>query len=42
MKIHINRLLKYFKIQIQRIIPVDPEQDFLAHLSEELQVRQLF
>jgi len=42
MKIHINRLLKHFKFQIHRIIPVDPEQDFLAHLSDELQSRQLF
>ena len=42
MKIHINRLLKHFKFQIHRIIPVDPEQDFLAHLNDELRARQLF
>jgi len=42
MKIHINRFLKHLKIQIHRIVPVDPQQDFLAHLSEELQGRQLF
>lgn len=42
MKIHINRLLRPFNIQINRIIPVDPEQDFLSHLNEELQARQLF
>lgn len=42
MKLHINRYLKYFKIQVQRVIPLDSEKEFLSHLSEDLQARQLF
>ena len=42
MKLHINRYLKYFNIQVQRIVPVDSEKEFIAQLSDELQSRQLF
>jgi len=40
MKLHINRFLKYFNIQINRILPVDPEMEFRNHLNEDLQARQ--
>jgi len=42
MKLHINRLLRYFKLEIRRILPNNSSDKFLINLSEELQARQLF
>lgn len=42
MKLGINKLLKYFNIQVERILPSHSEEEFLNHLSDELQARQLF
>ena len=41
MKLHLNRYLKYFNIRVEKIKPFDAEIEFLSHLSDELQARQL-
>ncbi|MGD0712123.1 MAG: FkbM family methyltransferase [Bacteroidales bacterium] len=39
---HINRILRHFNIQVQRILPPDTEKEFFLHLSDELKSRQFF
>lgn len=42
MKLSINHFLKYFQIEIKKIVSKDLENEFLANLSEDLVARQSF